>query len=370
MGSLRLICMIASVITDPRRLGHFKLLLDSIRAQTTKLSGLFISIHAPGIPIKELTRSMGCPVFILNQRQPKRQFVQYAEMLTRLEDVFPPPDNSETFILFSDDDDLWNSDRVEHYFGAWNNTNPSAYSTISSICMKESTKVSIRSCQHEPSAVEDMIQCGCVRFEFPNRMESEMHAFATEYHEYAVRPFVLSQFISAYPTLVQENRFADMQFRDFVGSYGGKEYRTILLIPHNWLYFYRKCDESYMCVTNPCHGIINLKALDSAQVRTVLGYALDMAKCPAMREQGLNMYMRHYIQLHEANAQLVQQIHSEIGAHAEFVADFSVKMDDPVWMKEMTCHFDMITNPMESYIEWRRQSGLIYESFVKIQHYQ
>jgi hypothetical protein len=57
---------------------------------------------------------------------------------------------------------------------------------------------------HSAADVDAMIKCG--RY--------------VEFHQIAVQPRVLREFNAAYPQLVACNRFADMQFRDFILTYG------------------------------------------------------------------------------------------------------------------------------------------------------
>lgn len=109
---MHLVCMIASVIKDARRLRFFKTLLESICQQAVPPLVIFISIHiAPHLSVDWdsllMKRSFACPLRVLRQKREKLQFVQYKEMMDRLERVFPTPAGKDAFIMFSDDDDLW-----------------------------------------------------------------------------------------------------------------------------------------------------------------------------------------------------------------------------------------------------------------------
>lgn len=270
---MKLVGVLASVITDERRFDYFKLLLESIRRQETPLDIFIVSIHFDfdhKIDLKELFRNFPCPYYILRQKRPKRQFLQYGEIMNRLPRIFPRLDN-ETFILFSDDDDLWNTNRVSFYKQCGQSIIGKPVSSV--VALEHTVVLNVRcSTSHSPTDVGGMLKCGCVQISMG---ESVMGSI--EYHEHAVRHHVAKDFFDTYPVLANTNRFADIAFRDFVRTYKPKQWCTAHGTPPTWLYFYRECDDTYACVTNPAQK----KGID---------YIGDMLTCPGMEDMAFKQH--------------------------------------------------------------------------------
>lgn len=275
---MKIVCFIASVIKDERRLGYFRYLLDSIRAQTRPMTQLYISIHiALNLSTEEWKKLFsslpGSPV-ILRQKQPKRQFVQYRELFNRASKELQ---GEQTFILFSDDDDLWHPQRVERYMQFVEKTAllcPGNFSRMSSIQSREETEQGLpcQSCrQNNESDVDFMLKCGCIKIATYPMEQGPVH---TEYHQFLVKPYILQEFLEQHRQLVDTNRFADMEFRDFVRFYKDKEgFVTGQLAAPHWMYYYRKCDATYNAVTKPM-GADDLEAY--------IQYLNEAIACPAM----------------------------------------------------------------------------------------
>lgn len=270
----------ASVIRDERRLSYFRQLLNSIRAQTRAPTRLYISIHIVLDLSSEEWSSLfanlpGNPV-ILKQRHPKRQFVQYRELLKR---AAADLSGENTFILFSDDDDLWHPQRVACYLNWFDNmiqmgTPPDVISRMTSIQAREQTTPGLpcEVCQtNNSNDVDAMLRCGCVTIEL---LALEKGPMLLEYHQYAVRPRVLQEFLEKHVQLVETNRFADMEFRQFVRTYDDEKGCTGQLVPPHWMYFYRQCDPSYDAVTRPMNLVTDME--EAVQRLT------EMVACPSM----------------------------------------------------------------------------------------
>jgi len=94
---------------------------------------------------------------------------------------------------------------------------PDKMPDVRAVVVREETKHKNMACcgtlreAHSAADVDAMIKCGCVV------TISERYV---EFHQIAVQPRVLREFNAAYPQLVARNRFADMQFRDFILTYG------------------------------------------------------------------------------------------------------------------------------------------------------
>jgi hypothetical protein len=237
---MEIIGVIASVIKNEKRLISFRLLLDSIRSQTTKLDGLIISSYIdPSFHVdsNELFSGLGANCHILLQKRAKRQFVQFKEISNCLDKKFP--DFKNKFLLFSDDDDLWSPNRVFAYKQAENIINDITYAIV----FKESTKQKIGGCKlHDETFgdVNEMFKCGCASFSAVGG-DKPTHV---EYHYYLVRQCVLADFVAKNRWLVEQNRFADMEFRIFVGDYKYPDGIKLHTSPLVWTYFYRFSHDS------------------------------------------------------------------------------------------------------------------------------
>ena len=279
-SQLHLIGLVASVITEPVRLGFFKQLLLCIKRQTVPLDGLLISIYIDpclSVDMSELFRDMGKNVLILHQKSKKRQFVQYEELSRRVDSgAFACKDHSKaTFLLFSDDDDIWNDNRVRAYHDMWKvvlERRDADPNQVSSICMMEKTTHTDHRCpEHAGSSnVDDMLECGCASFEVISQNTTDRIA---EYHEYAVRPRVLREFCESHQRWVKHNRFADLEFRYYVCTFMPSVFFTVLTFPRHWIYFYRGGD--YPSVTNPYKDR-----------KSKMEYAVEMCECPQMSAKG------------------------------------------------------------------------------------
>lgn len=289
---MHLVCLLASVIRCPRRLEYFKILLDSVRSQTSRLDGFFISIHiAPeleqGINYSELFK--GLPnVRILKQKRAKPQFAQYQELYTRLGEAFPCPSDKEGFLLFSDDDDVWHEHRVEMYRTQWERAcaMPGApINRVSSICMRERIKVCNRFCtKHtDTSNVQSYLDCGCLVFE----QIPDIHV-SLEFHEYAVRRHVMGEFFQQHGDFCLYNRFADIVFRDFIFSYKLDEGITLHMCPPSWMYFYRLGDSNYLAQTRPVAHPERVESFSNhpENIKIMIHYCLDQLECKSLKDMG------------------------------------------------------------------------------------
>lgn len=225
--------------------------------------------------------------------------MQLAELSARLEKTFPCPPGKHSFILFSDDDDMWHPKRVEFYHKAWqdaNYGNAGALDSVTSISAKERFKIDIGCAKHlNSSKVDEMIECGCATLikASPESSAQQIMQFDCEFHETAVRPCILADFVRVYTRLVRTNRFADMQFREFVLRYGKeKEMCVCCVIPDHWLYFYRQCDRTYLAATAPIaidwsvpHPEITP---DSEIALKLFTYTIEMIECPCMNAMGIS----------------------------------------------------------------------------------
>jgi len=279
---LHLVCMIASVIKDHRRLRYFRMLLDSIRAQIILPKQVLVSIY---IEPKLLDNNAdfdalfeGLPmVHVARQDKPKRQFVQIRELLNQ----HLVEGERDTFVMFSDDDDLWHPKRCFYYYTQFAMLYKHAINIIPTIAymvaLEQTSHVNgyCKLCaEKNETNVDAMLACGCCKFVF------QAEHSLVEFHEYVVRPVVMRDFFSRFSDLVETNRFADMQFRREVAGWGGKDWNHAAVVPPHWLYYYRQCDPSYAAATQPGATA----ETQEEHTKEYVSYFLDMLFCPNMVE--------------------------------------------------------------------------------------
>lgn len=285
-ASARFVCLLASVIQEERRLAFFRQLLDSVRAQLVKPDEMIVSIFIdPSLEgdngdqfWQELFHDLPF-VRVMRQKRKKRQFVQIAEMLGKVED------SPSTFVIFSDDDDLWHPRRVFEYCALYNDTRAKVGDAVmprfSAMIILHAMKTNNTKCpDHQgTSDVDGMIRCRCVEMRFlPYEARGDV-----EYHHMAVRPVVIKDFIAENGRMIRHNRFADMVFRRFVVTYKPKECRTTYGCPPHWMYFYRHCDSSYECVTNPILHNDTGRKLTLGEADAFMQYIVEASECELMK---------------------------------------------------------------------------------------
>ena len=140
---MKIVILIASHISSKKRCDHFVRLLESINNQTNYSNKMDVQISLsldPNISPKELTNLLN----IIEQNQFKvylqdhqlSQFEHYKFLVNQLEDL-------DTWILFSDDDDKWASDRILTYELIINNLTTEQNNKITSICCVPESENSI-----------------------------------------------------------------------------------------------------------------------------------------------------------------------------------------------------------------------------------
>ena len=284
-ASARFVCLLASVIQEERRLAFFRQLLDTVRAQLVKPDEMIVSIFIdPSLEgdnrdqfWKELFHDLPF-VRVMRQKRKKRQFVQIAEMLGKVED------SPSTFVIFSDDDDLWHPRRVFAYHALYNDTaqmSDSDMSKFSAMIILHDMKTNNTKCpdHRDTSDVDGMIKCGCVEL---HHVPYEQRS-GVEYHHMAVRPAVIKDFIASNGRIVRHNRFADMFFRRFVIAYKPKDCRTTYSSPPHWIYFYRHCDTSYECVTHPILNFDTGRKFTLEEADAYMQYVAEAEECEMMK---------------------------------------------------------------------------------------
>ena len=116
---MRLVSLCASHLDRPKRLEHLHRMLDSWNVQTEPVQ-LYISLSAnpdvgdAGQIANRLQRLYGSDLVVYPSQQQCSQFTHYR----RLCDMVPTKRRKGSWVLFTDDDDLWHPRRVKAYRNA------------------------------------------------------------------------------------------------------------------------------------------------------------------------------------------------------------------------------------------------------------
>lgn len=300
---MHLVCLVGSVITCKRRLKYFELMLDSVRAQIQKPDGFFLSIYIEpslgNVDLIHLTRDIP-NVRILKNKTPKLQFVHFQIMFNKLDEYFPCDQKTqESFILFSDDDDLWHPERVYAYKQTWNHMKDEHRAITSSLCTGRTVTHLNPICKkHDDTvSVDDMLECGCAIFNTPPQLHENKPTLLMEYHQYAMKRFIVGEFLEDNLALIRCNRFADVQFRCFVHTYQPKAFKTGWMEPPSgWLYFYRGKRFDYASVTQPVTDQDG-DPFAPENIRRVIRYYVEMADIPTEKDGAEQQIKKLWVQM-------------------------------------------------------------------------
>jgi len=258
----KIVSLTASVIKEQIRFNYFKDMIQSVRNQNLYPDLFFLSIHiSPKLNISNedfnnIFKDFPCKYYILKQKRPKKQFLQYKEMFNRLDQHFD--DLNKTWIMFSDDDDLWNTMRTKVFFAGINlfkvsypNSDEEKFVCVGipeSVKQKVDAKVCCKI--HTSFDVTKGISCGCVEVEIQSLEQIQRNIITkkgiwAEHHEYLIKTQVLGNFLKQNNFLVETNRYCDMDFRYFIISYKHNlNYKSVFIPIEEWMYFYRaSCGE-------------------------------------------------------------------------------------------------------------------------------
>ncbi len=270
-SSATFVTCVSSVIQDRERYDLLQAMLQSVRDQTILPDGFCISVYVnPSLGIenralqklfKGLTRHCD-GTKILRQPSVKTQFQGYKDLAQKIPGWFKQED---IWIMFSDDDDLWGTERVQYYNWAHTMVAPEIADRTRLTFPKTCTHFVCTRCHIRTSSdVDAAIECGCVKF----HDVTEAHII-NEYTDHAI-PFNTFRafFTRQNDFYIDQNRCCDMQFSEFVYYYPSRgEGKTLSAMPHDanhWIYFYRKADtEKYTSVTSPASKIESYVDIDN-----------------------------------------------------------------------------------------------------------
>ena len=247
--------LLASYVSSRQRLGFLRQALNSIASQVVPPDCLVLSWYADepmASEVQAMLRVVKLPFRFRCLRQSKRhsQYGHLREALAAFELEMPRDDAgaAQTWLLFSDDDDLWHPHRVrlarlacaeasaEPPRGArqrLSEQRPSAAAAAKSSAASSSSSSSSSSSPPSSSSLADTARTNALAFgvyAYPTESVAQAAASASEVDssldrrqcgiwlgacevfQFAVRPWVLRSFLRAEPEAVLRHRFADVRF--------------------------------------------------------------------------------------------------------------------------------------------------------------
>ena len=193
-----LVCLIASHMKNSR-ITFFEELLASIGNQTRPCK-IHISWSAENSVVKKimkkLLKKVTFPITAIFSTKKKSQFEHFQNLIPHIH-------KEVTHIMFSDDDDVWASYRVEDIKSAIDAVNDPMLSSIRFLTFESLNE-----------SGEKTVTTSC-----PENY--------TEYWQVVTKKTIFTQFMRKAPKEVLMNQFCDMRFATWIHAYGGGDWRTL-----------------------------------------------------------------------------------------------------------------------------------------------
>jgi hypothetical protein len=326
----RLVCLLSSVVTSARKLDLLRCLIESAKSQEstdfTLAVSCFVAEHVRppdqgyGAWVKKLFDGVGKKQHVLVQHEIKPQFLGYADLIRDMEIL------DDTWLMFSDDDDLWSPGRVK-LFRTCLAFDSSDVVLFDELCVinadaVEAGKAGVRyECPHcgvccqefkNSKDVEDALAKNCcVRFASLVDGEGEMNSFC-------VKISVFRGFVQTNMYFVSCNKYCDMLFFWWLKQRG---HHTVKFDNRRgWLYFYRNTQkEVENCNREKRYSGEELATVQQLEIPSLFAGVLDSAQA---------MFRDYGMAAHEASAsiqQLVNRTDSLFATRSHFCFNCGVK---------------------------------------------
>eukprot|EP00933_Yihiella_yeosuensis_P081142 TRINITY_DN94691_c0_g1_i1.p1 TRINITY_DN94691_c0_g1~~TRINITY_DN94691_c0_g1_i1.p1 ORF type:complete len:405 (+),score=86.35 TRINITY_DN94691_c0_g1_i1:93-1217(+) len=272
----RLVSILSSHIGDKKRLARLRQCLESVAAQTGPLAAFFVVWSAPDTLaadveklFEELQRKLP-QTFVKCLRQTKRTSQFYD--IRWLYDELVSKEPKGTWLIFTDDDDLWGPERVRLYLGVISaNARAPGVTGVGAthkVRPKDRSKVA-----QSPKEVEkhlasgDALHCGGVHVE-------------EEFFDFACPVECLGDFLKMCNEETLLHPFCDLRFTRFIQEYytGGKcMYFPTSEKTNPWVYYYSTAyrtpedGEAYEQFTeqDQASTVVKLRAEDKAEAQEI-----------------------------------------------------------------------------------------------------
>ena len=269
VGGECVVALLASHISSRRRLKYLEQCLRSIAAQQIPPAALYLSWYADdahAAAVLAAFEAQPLPMRFVPLRQAERlsQYEHLHRALQRAEPDLLPPATS-TWLIFSDDDDMWHPRRTELVRLACA-AHPSAHALSLGVYAHPTTETT-----REAASATEVDRA-------LDAQAASIWLGAAEIFQFAVRPRALAQFLRSEPRCVQRHKFCDVRFSQYLrhqldgkAAYvaldgaaimrlgGGPTHTTEAALSawlaRHWLYFYRQvtnCPPLVFALPSPC----------------------------------------------------------------------------------------------------------------------
>lgn len=241
-GSHKLVAMIASYIDSSQRWEFFLQMINTVANQSEALHAIYIGISFPSEDMQKvyeprlgMVRSMlrgVCSVLTIKQTKTR---CSQGKMWQKMVRNYPTLSDPDTWILFSDDDDLWHRHRVNMYLHGLQSISkypPSQQLLVSNI----RSKVYVTSARDTDDVkVEDidaLLKSG----------ELELASCSHNYWDICMRGSIFCDFINLANDFMLQDPTFDVLLRYHICTYDTPNGKCIPIKPGGgvWMYFWRK----------------------------------------------------------------------------------------------------------------------------------
>jgi hypothetical protein len=255
MNEFKIIGLLASYIDTEIRIKNFKRCLKSIKNQVNVSYDtweILISISVPDDNLFKLTKDLlnefiddGLKITVDYKREKMSQFNQYKSLLKYINNPSEISNNilyndSNTWLMFSDDDDIWHPYRVFEYEQCIKYCmDKPQYISISGKSCYNNTKKKYANLNISSSTDVDLLLT-----KKKLKIQSIDASGTSIYVAYCIRLYVFNEYFSKIPDKLLFQSFCDTSFANFIAVYGiqtgiGENINIDnTCVPNNWMYYY------------------------------------------------------------------------------------------------------------------------------------
>ena len=210
MSNNKLVCLIASHLNCNERMKNFDELLDNIHKQKDSKKNIYISLSADIDTSKIIKKINNFGFTLLFSETKLSQFQHYSKLINILNE-------QNIWIIFSDDDDVWDNYRLATYEKILNHDN-----------IKNMTFIKTK-----PTAI----------------LNGDEYTFSNEdnYVNYCIPIKYVKMFFDSVTENILLNKFCDVFFVTFITTYGAPTLQHAELDTGEPIYFWRNVDYDRVC---------------------------------------------------------------------------------------------------------------------------
>lgn len=242
-GSDMLVAIVASYIDSLDRWKLFMQMINTVATQTESLDAVYIGISFPSKDMQQIYESRlhmvrdllsnVCSRLTITQTRAR---CSQGKMWQRMARRYPALSDPSTWLLFSDDDDLWHKDRVAMYLHGLQMVRqhpPSQRMLVSNIRSNVCATSDRETRDVKMEDVDVLLESG------------ELHLGSQlNYWDLCIRGTIFCEFMSIANDFILQDPTFDVLLRAYICKYNSPNGRCIIMKPAAgvWMYFWRKHD--------------------------------------------------------------------------------------------------------------------------------